>query len=142
MLRKLFKSANESLLFWSLSPIVSWTVWGFVIGIPVHSVFGICPSSIALCIIIQCALQIIANQWLFKVRAKVGNPKGDVERRWIIVWIWLTAACEALFLQVFLWDVSNPAAIVIGVSTPLALGFVFVLGRRWFLKFFGLEASA
>jgi hypothetical protein len=131
---------NDSRLLWSVTPLFAWLIWGFLIGIPLHLWVGISRSSLVLFAAIQCALHVIASQWLFGARATAENPRGNVERRWIVVFIWLIASCEALFLQIFFWDHSDRAAMVIFLSTPVIVGFIFVLGRRWFIKVFGLAA--
>jgi hypothetical protein len=134
MLRDLSRLANESLLFWCLSPLVGWTVWGLVIGIPIHLALGIRLSSIALFVSIQCAIQMTANPWLFLVRVLTRDSRWRMVSRARAVIVWLTAAFVATFLQMSDGDLTDRTGLTIFLSGPVLLAFCSWLGLRWFQR--------
>jgi hypothetical protein len=77
------KLNKDSLLHWCVAPLLSWTVFGILVGFPIHIGFGISVSSIALFFAIQCALQIAVTPWLFAVerRQAIREAKGSAARR-------------------------------------------------------------
>ena len=131
MLRDLSRAVNESLLFWFLSPIVGWTVWGLAIGIPIHLALGIHLSSIALFVMIQCAIQMAASPVLFLVRAMTVDSRWKMVNRARVVILWLTAACVAAFLQISDGDLTDKTGLTIFLCGPVFLACCSWLGLRW-----------
>ena len=128
----ILKIGNDRLLFWCLSPIVGWAIWGLVVGIPIHLAFGICPSSIVLFLAVQCALQMAVSPWLFEARGSAGDPRHQMMRRTKVVIVWLTLACEAAFVQMFGGEFTDRVAVTIFLGGPVFLGLIFLLVLHWF----------
>ena len=128
-----------ALLAWTLC---LWSYLTIVIGIPIHVACGVRLSSIALFVVIQCVLQITATQWMFAGRATAENPTGHPERGWIIAVLWIMLSCEDAFFQMFASDSSDHGAVAIFLGGPIVLGLIFIVGRRWFIRIFDLEASS
>ena len=128
------KFNNDSLLHWCAAPLFSWTVFGILVGIPIHIAFGISVSSIALFFAIQCALQTAVTPWLFAARATAGNPRSQRLRRTQVVIVWFTLACEAAFLQMFGMDFTDKAAVTIFLGGPIVLGSISLIALHWFPK--------
>jgi hypothetical protein len=128
------KLRDDSLLHWCVAPLFSWTVFGILVGIPIHIAFGISVSSIALFFAIQCALQIAVTPWLFAARATAGNPRGQRRRRTQVVIVWGALACEAAFLQMFGGNFADKTAVTIFLGGPIVLGSMSLIALHWFQK--------
>jgi hypothetical protein len=134
MLCDLPKVINESLLFWCLFPIVGWTVWALVIGIPIHLALGVRLSSIALFVAIQCAIHMAASPWLFLVRVSTVDSRWRMVSRARAVIAWLCLAYVAAVLQISDGDLTDRTGLTIFLSGPVFLGFCSWLGLRWFQR--------
>jgi len=122
---------SNNLLTWCIGPLLGWALVGVLIGVPVHTVFGVPRSSVALFVVIQCILQIAVSPWLFAARATADNPAGRPLRRWVTVIVWLTLATFAVDSQMLDGDLTNRGAVVIFLGGPLLLGVISVLAVRW-----------
>lgn len=125
---------NDSLLHWCIGTLFGWAGFGVLFGVLIHVVLGSPFSSVALFALIQCALQLAVNPWLFAARATADNPAGRPLRRATVVIVWFTLAGVATFLQMFHGDFANRGVVAIFLGTPIFFGLASLLALRQFQK--------
>jgi hypothetical protein len=125
---------NDSLLHWCVGTLFGWAGFGVLFGIPIHVVLGIPFSSVALFALIQCALHLVVNPWLFAARATTNNPGGRPLRRATVVIVWFTLAGIATFLQILHGDFTNRGVVAVFLGTAIFFGLLSLLALRQFQK--------
>jgi hypothetical protein len=128
---------NDRLSHWFAGAVLGWAVSLPVLWIPIfHLWLGAPIAKVAICAGIACASQLAITPWLFSARATPQNPGGNIARRSVVVIVWISVFCLALFSYVLgqyprnpssklLWSCMLGTVIVFGLGGLLAVRVIF-----------------